>query len=350
MRDVIGNQKAKEALETWYSCGATTPVILCGPVGIGKSSLASAFIRSKGLVVRDCRSLPGELVSMIEELLYSKTGACGIIIDDFTNMDAHERTDILRLVKKRCAIRHMPAVFIIADDFSDKSLEGFKKVCTVVRMFKPSFGNDVNKDVRVLLQKIMASERIMLSARELKRVEQAGEGDFRAALNALHFYVLQRDRTAVGGATRDGCLWNQMDKRLDSPFDGATVILRERDRVAAESLMYDAPTSDMFMVKLLVHENYPDCVSSIDSMVTHAELLSASDVLESHKHYSTIALSMSMLVLGMHTHTHRLHPKLRFPSWFSSTKPKPKSKATTKSKQKYSGVTTPLHTAMQKCW
>jgi hypothetical protein len=284
---------------------------------------------------------------MIEELLYSKTGACGIIIDDFTNMDAHERTDILRLVKKRCAIRHMPAVFIIADDFSDKSLEGLKKVCTVVRMFKPSFGNDVNKDVRVLLQKIMASERIMLSARELKRVEQAGEGDFRAALNALHFYVLQRDRTAVGVATRDGCLWNQMDKRLDSPFDGATVILRERDRVAAESLMYDAPTSDMFMVKLLVHENYPDCVSSIDSMVTHAELLSASDVLESHKHYSTIALSMSMLVLGMHTHTHRLHPKLRFPSWFSSTKPK--AKVTTKSKQKDSGVT-PLHTAMQKCW
>jgi len=303
-------------------------VLLSGATGIGKTSLAHTFILSRNLILRDVRSLPGDFLETLNQLLYdARCASTGIVVDEVDNMDSGERSKMLAVLKERYRKPQPPPVVIcVCTDHYDKSLQSLKTFSTLVSMYKP-FG-DVNKDVRLLLKRTAAEENMSLSASAMKHIETTSNGDFRSALNMMQLGnkrkaigvsggVVSRETSAKSGRSMDTFV---------TPFEGANRVLTTSTTTvtgteSVEEIVFNTGADDIHMMKLLVHENYPSLHldDDLESVITQSELFSVLDTFDSHQSHALSALSVSCFVHGtVALHSTRIRPdrKLRFPAYF----------------------------------
>lgn len=386
VHEVLGHQKAKSDLTAWFNSGfLTAPVLISGAVGIGKTSLAHVFVQSRNLVVRDVRSLPGDFLTTLNHLLYRKSVFMGgkhnsenvefgIIIDEVQNMEARERTQMIAMIRERYSrVKNetgklhkslknqakrggvalgsksggaepvsvneqrgridVPIVILICNDGNDKSLESLKRMCTGVQLYKPY--NDENSDVRLLLNRVIKSEKMTMKLNDVRSIGESAHGDMRFALNTLQFWDVGRSRgtkktSGNSALIDDGQKSTAMDFFVNSPFQGAASLLTpcDKSKRAEETsmVMCDQSSNTISSIKLFVHENYASFAVNLESLIDTSEMFSAMDVLENHASFvgSSVARGLSTSLFTVETVRHNFMPttphkqktKLRVPFFF----------------------------------
>lgn len=135
LHEVVGNARAKERLLAALRVGDA--VLLSGPTGIGKTSLAFAACAEMHLMVQTCDLISedaresGKSLLQVQELLTRKgSEPVALVLDEVHLLSSAEKQTLAKLLKKR----HGKRVICICDEL-DRGVDALKNVCTDVRMF-----------------------------------------------------------------------------------------------------------------------------------------------------------------------------------------------------------------------
>ncbi|MEM2948021.1 MAG: replication factor C large subunit [Candidatus Anstonellales archaeon] len=198
--EIIGNDNVKQEvvrwLLRWLKGEKQKPILLWGPSGIGKTSLALAIAEEHDLQLvelnasemRDKANMERIVGgAMLSSQLFGKGKL--ILIDDVDAMAAEEdRGGVAALALQ---IKHVNApVILTAENYWDRKIAPLRTEVHALEMKRVSPGA-----VASFLKEISKKEKIGLSEKEINEIAKNCEGDVRSALNDLEIKMQgKRDR------------------------------------------------------------------------------------------------------------------------------------------------------------
>ncbi|MCX8194558.1 MAG: replication factor C large subunit [Candidatus Micrarchaeota archaeon] len=190
LSEIAGNQPAmseiKKWADAWEKGGAQKPLLIFGPPGTGKTSIAYALASEYGWGIFEFNASDLRDEAAAERFLAnaSLSGSLFgkrklILIDDVDSLSPQEDKGGLAAISKIITSSKQPTI-LTAIDYYDKKLQGIRGSCTPVklqRVYLPT--------ILSLLKKIAAKHKVEVSEKDLAAVASASGGDVRAALNDL---------------------------------------------------------------------------------------------------------------------------------------------------------------------
>ncbi|WP_405275335.1 replication factor C large subunit [Methanobrevibacter sp.] len=188
--EVVGNNKEKKIIQEWVSKWKSgnpqQPLLLVGPPGIGKTTLAliiaKEFSEYIELNASDKRSH-----DVIKSTIGESSSTRSLFGDEY-KLIIMDEVDGIHGTNDRGGVRAIGEIIknskhpmiLIANDFYSKRLQSIKPKCTVIKM-KKSRWNSIN----ALLKKIAANEGIKVNPAAMKEIAVKSQGDVRSAINTL---------------------------------------------------------------------------------------------------------------------------------------------------------------------
>ena len=183
--DLVGNEEARKSLVEWFTKWkkGTKPILLIGPPGIGKTTLANLVAKQFNydlisLNASDVRNKQN-IQEILSPVLGNQTifGTPMIFIDEVDGI--HGRADyggteaIIKILKEST----VPIVLAANSDLSDK-MKSIKKNARVIQ-FRPLSP----RLLRFYLNKILQLENAKISSNSLMKLVAESNGDIRSMIN-----------------------------------------------------------------------------------------------------------------------------------------------------------------------
>jgi replication factor C large subunit len=189
--DMIGNEEPRAAIMEWFVKWkkGTKPLLLVGPPGIGKTTIAYLMAKQFGYDMIGLNASDARSKSRINEILtpvlgnVSVLGTPMIFVDEVDGI--HGRGDyggaaaLVDILKEPT----VPIVLAANDDTLDK-MKGFKKVVKTIY-----FKRIPPRLLRVYLENILKRESAKLSPGSLIKVIDKSHGDIRSMINLTQSLV-----------------------------------------------------------------------------------------------------------------------------------------------------------------
>ena len=189
--DLIGNEEAKVSIVEWFGkwVKGTKPILLVGPPGTGKTTLATLCAKQFGYDLIGLNASDIRNKQRIQELLTpvlgnsSLLGKPMIFVDEVDGI--HGRSDyggveaLVDILKEPT----VPIVLAANSDSSDK-MKNIKKVTKTI-LLKPI----PPRLLRLYLESILKKEGASLSTGTLLRLVVASKGDIRSMINSTQALV-----------------------------------------------------------------------------------------------------------------------------------------------------------------
>ena len=188
--EVVGNNKEKtiiqEWVKNWKNGNPQQPLLLVGPPGIGKTTLAlviaKEFSESIELNASDKRSQ-----DIIKSTIGESSSSRSLFGDEY-KLIIMDEVDGIHGTNDRGGVKAIGEIIknskhpmiLIANDFYSKRLQSLKPKCTVIKM-KKSKWNSIN----ALLKKIAKAEDVKVNPAAMKEIAVKSKGDVRSAINTL---------------------------------------------------------------------------------------------------------------------------------------------------------------------
>jgi len=183
--DMVGNEEPRAAIMEWFAKWkkGTKPLLLVGPPGIGKTTMAYLVAKQFGYDMIGLNASDVRSKSRINEILtpvlgnVSVLGTPMIFVDEVDGI--HGRGDyggaaaLVDILKEPTV-----PIVIAANDDSLEKMKNIKKVVTTI-----SFKRIPPRLLRVYLENILKKENVKLSPGSLIKVIDKSRGDIRSMIN-----------------------------------------------------------------------------------------------------------------------------------------------------------------------
>lgn len=271
--DIVGNSKNVGIFKAWVherSMKRSTDslvMLLHGPPGIGKTSMAHAILREAGFqvyevnasLVRTSKAVHQELVDVVPRV--SLSGRTAVILDELdggvdsekseTDRDKSAVDGILEFLKwakdnKKNTTNWGPVV-CIANDVAGKAMQKLTHSVPTLRFFRP-FASDLSK----VLNTILRAEKLQMAEKDKVRIIEASGGDVRRLVGLMESYALCRPTD--GNSTIKSFIESSSKDAFYDIFKSVVHIMYTPKMTLDQSI--NIFQSDQSVMTLMVQENY----------------------------------------------------------------------------------------------
>lgn len=275
-KDVLGNAKAQDEIllwvDEWLNGHAQKPLLLIGPPGTGKTTMAhlaaEEFADFIELNASDKRSYDIILRTVGEASASASLFNQGlklIILDEVDGIHGTDDRGGIRAIGKIIKESHHPLIMMANDPYS-KRIKSLKSKCQVIKIRKVHTNSIV-----ALLKRICIKEGVEFEEHVLRTLAKQSRGDLRSAINDLE--VMARGKESI--SSEDLEFISQKDE-TPQIFDSVRTVLKSKNlRRVKNSMRVEA--NPAFILEL-VAENIPREYEKKDEIEEAYEMVSQADM------------------------------------------------------------------------
>jgi len=320
--EVVGNNKEKKIIQDWVGNwkkgNPQQPLLLVGPPGIGKTTLAQViakeFSESIELNASDKRSQ-----DVIKSTIGESSSSRSLFGDEY-KLIIMDEVDGIHGTNDRGGVKAIGEIIknskhpmiLIANDFYSKRLQSIKPKCTVIKMKKVR-----SPSIRKALKEIAEKEEIKANPKALDLIAKKSNGDMRSAINTLQA-LADKDGVLEPKSVED---LRTKDDRSDI-FNAITGVLKSKNpQHVREALRVD---EDPTLVMEYIAENIPREYSKKNEIKKAYENIAKADLYfgraQSSRNYGYWRYASDFMGIGVSSskkETYKKFTKIQTPSIFT---------------------------------
>lgn len=245
--DFIGQEKAIAEMQTFLKeFPKTKAILLYGPAGTGKTSLAMAVAKENNLEVFELNASDLRNRIKLEEILKPASAQTSLfkkgkilLVDEVDGVTGRSELggvqELIRIIEKTSH-----PIIITGNDVWQTKLADLRKNCKLVEMKSLS-----TESVANLLLKISKIEGIDENPSFLRQIAIKSQGDVRAALNDLQVYSIDKTYSLTSDEKR---------RKEDNIFNILKLLFQERKDFLE---LFDTTDMSLDEILLWIEENIP---------------------------------------------------------------------------------------------
>ena len=255
LEEVVGNKKEIKIIQDWvnnWKAGnPQKPLLLVGPPGIGKTTLAQIIAKEFSEYI-ELNASDKRSQDVIKNTIGESSSSRSLFGDEYKLLILDE-VDGIHGTNDRGGVRAIGEIIknsqhpmiLIANDFYSKRLSSIKTKCDVLKMKKSRWNS-----ISALLRKIAEKEGVEANPQALKEIAVKSQGDVRSAINTLQ--ALSDHEKAL--EVRDVENITTKDDR-STIINGVTAVLKSKtpSKVKKALIVEEEPT----LVMEYIAENIP---------------------------------------------------------------------------------------------
>jgi replication factor C subunit 1 len=284
--EIVGNKNVIKRARLWLSNfqnkeeGTKTALLLAGPPGIGKTTLANILLKEfnydviefNASDVRNQKLIRENLKNILGKQSISKlmglNNSNGIIMDEVDGASSGEKGGISELIsfinpnkgkrkKNKIKPNYLNPIICICNNDSEKKMSDLKKECEYIRLYPPKT-NEIYK----LAEKIVSEEKIDIEEEELLEIVIHSQNDIRKLIGNLEYLLKNKNnKKKIDGNGKENEDIKEKTKLIDSVeqkkvdnnlFVSVYNIL---DNFSGLNNILTIYESDKNLINLLIHEN-----------------------------------------------------------------------------------------------
>ena len=320
--EVVGNNKEKkiilEWVDNWKKGNPQQPLLLVGPPGIGKTTLALVIAKEFSEYI-ELNASDKRSQDVIKNTIGESSSTRSLFGDEY-KLIIMDEVDGIHGTNDRGGVRAIGEIIknskhpmiLIANDFYSKRLQSIKPKCTVIKMAKVR-----SPSIRKALKEIAAKEEIKANPKALDLISKKSNGDMRSAINTLQA-LADKDEVLE---PRDVENLRTKDDRSDI-FNAITGVLKSKNpQHVRDALRVD---EDPTLVMEYIAENIPREYTNKDEIKQAYENIAKADLYfgraQSSRNYGYWRYASDFMGIGVSSskkETYKKFTKIQTPTIFT---------------------------------